>query len=73
MAGQHHPQRGIGIFHDNHIAVQVGPNFIGKIGDIIANDLLQGVFIARRTGRFEKRFEKIPGIGLQDKILCRKR
>ena len=58
VPGQHHAERGFRIFDHYHIAVQIGPHLVGEIGHVIADDLLQVAFITRRTGRFQKIFEK---------------
>ena len=69
MAGEHDPQRGIGVFHHDDVAVQVGADFVGKILRVIADEPLHVAFIARRAGRFQNRTEKTEGSRVQGGIL----
>ena len=69
VAGQHYAQRGIGVLHHDHVAVQVGVDLVGKILDVIAHEPLQGAFIARGAGSFEKRLKKTEGCGVHWDVL----
>ena len=54
VAGEHDPQRGVGVFHHDDVAVQVGADFVGEILRVIAHEALHVAFIARGAGSFQK-------------------
>ena len=61
VAGQHHPQRGVGVLDHDHVAVQVGADLVGEVLDVIADEPLQRALIARRAGRFQERLRRNRG------------
>ena len=73
VSGQHDPQRRVGVLDHDHVAVQVGADLIGEVGHVIADELLQGAFVARRAGSFQQRLEKIERFGVQGGVLYEKR
>ena len=62
MAGQHHAQRGVRIFCHNQVAVQVGADLVGERRHVIADDLLQGAFVARGAGQLPIVFGRNRGL-----------
>ena len=49
MPGQHDPQRGPGVAGNDDIPMDIGPHFVGERRRIVANYLLYGTLITRRT------------------------
>ena len=65
MAGEHHPQGGLGVDRSDDIAMHVGPHLLGKSQRVLANHFLNRPF---KAGRAERRLEKMRGRSFHRKL-----
>ena len=66
VPGEHHARPAVRIAHAEDIAHDVRADAIAPGRDSVSDELLNIMLIARRTGRFDKLFEKLFAVGVHE-------